>query len=73
MIVLFLAVSNPAAVTLSSRAGCPRAKFTTRSIFPEQEALIDVADRIKVLGKREPGVHSGDLVEVEISRIEAQI
>jgi hypothetical protein len=44
----------------------PRATVTTRSIFPEQEALVESADRVKVLGKGKPNISLGDAVDVQL-------
>jgi hypothetical protein len=45
----------------------PKATITTKAIFPEQEALVECVDRVKVLGKGKPGVGLGDVVDVHIS------
>jgi len=44
-----------------------KATVTTKAIFPEQEALVESADCVKVLGKGNPGIDLGDVVEVQIS------
>jgi hypothetical protein len=44
----------------------PRATVTTRPIFPEQEALVESADRVKVLGKGKPNISLGDAVDVQL-------
>jgi hypothetical protein len=44
----------------------PKAMVTTKAIFAEQEALVESADRVKVLGKGNPVIESGDVVEVQI-------
>jgi hypothetical protein len=44
----------------------PRATVTTRPIFPEQEALVESADRVKVLGKGKPNIALGDVVDVQL-------
>jgi hypothetical protein len=43
-----------------------RATVTTRAIFPEQEAFVESADRVKVLGKGKPNIGVGDVVDVQI-------
>lgn len=44
----------------------PLATVTTRPIFPEQEALVESADRVKVFGKGKPNIGLGDVVDVQI-------
>jgi hypothetical protein len=44
----------------------PQATVTTRPMFPEQEALVESADRVKVLGKGRPNIGLGDVVDVQI-------
>jgi hypothetical protein len=44
----------------------PKATITTKAIFHEQEALVESADRVKVLGKGEPNIRLGEVVEVQI-------
>lgn len=44
----------------------PKATITANAIFPEQEALVESADRVKVFGKGKPNIGLGDVVDVQI-------
>jgi hypothetical protein len=44
----------------------PKDMVTTKAIFPEQEAVVESANRVKVLGKGRPDISLGEAVEVQI-------
>ncbi len=43
-----------------------KATVTTRSIFCEQQPVVVSTDRVKVLGKGQPSVRLGELVEITV-------
>jgi hypothetical protein len=44
----------------------PKTTVMTKAIFSEQEAMVDSAERVKVIGKGEPNIKLGETVEVNV-------
>jgi hypothetical protein len=44
----------------------PKATVMTRAIFHEQQPVIASPDRVRILGKGEPSVRLGELVEIRV-------